>query len=264
MGYGISIFGTSNLIENNMVARFCKPIQCVWSGGGNVIAYNYVPESETVPAQWQENTISGSHGSFSHSDLFEGNYTANIGMDSTWGNNGYHVFFRNYATGRNESKDTENNLCAVTIGGWNRRNAVIGNVLLSPENMAENEYRLWSTPMDKPPRRDQPAVYKIGAFAWQLPGHADTGWDDTHPDYPGGMALTLMHRHLDFNLIENGVYDNPQNPVKALPDSLYLKNKPEFFGEYLWPPVNPFGAGHNNRITGLPAQDRYYTLEGRG
>lgn len=67
----------------------------------------------------------------------------------------------------------------------------------------------------------------------------------------------MFHKHLDFNYIEKTVYNNPENPVKTLPNSLYLDSKPAFFGNLVWPPVNPFGATHEERVMNLPAKKRY-------
>jgi hypothetical protein len=103
--YGILYSGSDCLIEDNIVRELNKPILGETAGGGNVIAYNYVDEAiiGSLTDTWQETAINMSHGSFCHSDLFEGNHTPNVGVDSTHGNNGWGVIFRNWATGRNSS-----------------------------------------------------------------------------------------------------------------------------------------------------------------
>lgn len=259
-GYGICVSGTDGLVENNIVTRLCKCLQGVVSGGGNVIAYNYVPNSETVPEDWQECVISASHGSYSHSDLYEGNFAANISSDATHGNNGSVVIFRNYVWGRNEDGKTTNNLHAIEVAGWNREHASIGNVLLSPD-LPSNSC-LWSVPatviLDDGAQGhenlQQMAVYRMGTNTWTLGQGSGTlgygNWDD-------GQAYRMFYRHLDFNYIEKTVYDHPDNPVKTLPNSLYLDSKPEFFGNFVWPPVNPFGSTHETRVMALPAKERY-------
>jgi len=259
-GYGICISGTDGLVENNIVTRLCKCIQGVVSGGGNVIAYNYAPNSETVPEDWQECVISGSHGSYSHSDLYEGNFTANLSADATHGNNGSIVFFRNYTWGRNEDGKTSRDLCAIEIAGWNREHASIGNVLLSPD--LPSNVCLWSVPAtvvlnndtQGQENLDKMAVYRLGSNTWTLGQGSGTkaydNWDD-------GQAYRMFHRHLDFNYVEKTVFDNPDNPVKTLPNSLYLDATPEFFGDFIWPPVNPFASTHETRVMNLPAKVRY-------
>ena len=57
------------------------------SGGGNVIAYNYVDNAVLWNSPgWQESAIDDSHGAFTHNDLIEGNWSPNIGSDTTHGN----------------------------------------------------------------------------------------------------------------------------------------------------------------------------------
>ena len=70
-----------------------------------------------------------------------------------------------------------------------------------------------------------------------------------------GQAESLFYRHLDFDYKTNSQYDNPSNPVKTLPDSLYLTSKPAFFGSRPWPWVNP--AGKTNKVYASPAKVRY-------
>jgi hypothetical protein len=69
-----------------------------------------------------------------------------------------------------------------------------------------------------------------------------------------GQAARLFHRHLDFDYKTKAQYDNPSNPVKTLPDSLYLTGKPAFFDKLPWPWVDPGGA---TKVYTLPAKDRF-------
>ena len=78
-----------------------KPIVLDTIGGENVIAYNYVDQAIIMGTRWQENALDGAHQTFSHFDLFEGNWAPNVGSDSTHGNAGWMTFFRNYTSGRN-------------------------------------------------------------------------------------------------------------------------------------------------------------------
>ena len=99
--YGISVAAQSSdcLVENNVVYDLNKPVVTPASGGGNVIAYNYVDDAWTrVAPHVQETTIDAGHGAFAHMDLYEGNWAAHIGTDAVWGNCGWMTFFRNYAS----------------------------------------------------------------------------------------------------------------------------------------------------------------------
>ena len=188
-----------------------------------------------------------SHGSFSHSDLFEGNYAPNIGVDSTHGNNGWGVFFRNWATGRNSSGGTDTYLRAIYVDGWNREMTSVGNVLGSPSFAPS---RLIVDPASGANPVLNSAIYILGSNAWEL----GTGRKPGADYMDDGQAARLFHRHLDFDYKTKAQYDNPANPVKTLPDSLYLTSKPAFFGTLPWPWVDPGGA---TKVYTLPAKDRF-------
>ena len=249
--YGIIYSGSECLIEDNIVRELNKPVLGETSGGGNVIAYNYVDEAviENLTNYWQETGINMSHGSFCHSDLFEGNHTPNVGVDSTHGNNGWGVIFRNYVTGRNSSGHAGTYLRAIYVDGWNREMTSVGNVLGGPS--FNPTYQILSPRNGiNPVYNNVSSIYLLGSNAWvlgsgQKPGAANM--DD-------GQAEDLFYRHLDWDKKTNSQYDNPTNPEKTLPDSLYLTAKPAFFGSRPWPWVNPAGE---TKVYTLPAKVRY-------
>jgi len=278
-GYGIQFHGTDCLIENNICDKLCKPLQGYASNGGNVIAYNYVPNTETgsfdgpYPVElisWSETAIDASHSAYSHSDLYEGNYAANISTDATQGNNGWIVFFRNHAWGQNLDQTipqipSRDNLAACNISGWNNEHASIGNVWLDPvtANLPFGA-ALWSTPDNI--NSDKMAVYSIGNMAWHIKnrnednGSGFNNWDD-------GWTFGKFFWKLDFNYAGNKIESKDSNDTVSkdtvsfdtalLPESLYLEKPPDFFIGCIWPPVNPFGASHIERAGTLPAKDRY-------
>ncbi len=78
------------------------------------------------------------HQTFSHSDLVEGNWTPTIGADTTHGNSGWMVYFRNDASGRNSlPHDTGEgapalssaNLRAAYSDALTQESSFVGNVL---------------------------------------------------------------------------------------------------------------------------------------
>ena len=236
--YGIRYHGTDLLIENNIVDMLNKPIVGVATGGGNVISHNFVPNavggtSWNTENGWQETAVNASHGAYAHSDLLEGNYAVNITTDTTWGNNGLIVYFRNHAWGRNLTAWSDGPHRAACVHGFNNDHASIGNVWLTPENAHF-------------------APYMLGYFAQAFPGADSQGHD-------GGHAAARFHRHLDFtyNAAYYGLFNNPDNQVSALPNSLFRTAAPAFFDGYTWPPVNPHESTTAGRVSGLPAQSRY-------
>jgi hypothetical protein len=251
--YGIDYQGSECLIENNVVRELNKPIVAENSGGGNVIAYNYVDEAiiESLTNDWQEAAIS-THASFCHSDLFEGNFTPNLGSDATHGNNGWIVFFRNWATGRNSSGYATTYNRAIFSDGWNREMTSIGNVLWSPD--ASVDYLLLTPSTGVNPVWNAPtSVYLLGSNAWEIGTWNKPGGDH----WDNGQAADLFYRHLDFDYSSSAQYVNPSNSVTALPPSLYLTSKPAFFGDHAWPWVDPAGTTHAERVMTLPAKARF-------
>jgi hypothetical protein len=247
--YGVSIANQSsdNLVENNVVVHLNKPILMNASGGGNVVAYNYVDGAYSVEYPgWQESSIDGNHQTFSHHDLFEGNWTVNIGSDSTHGNAGWQTFFRNYATGANDAAPAKDrgNVRAVGIDGHNRDHNVVGNVLLRPGLEANGRQAVYEC-LAPGPCMLAPAAYRLGANV----GPYD-GFDD-------GTARRTLFRHGNFDLASGRVIWDPGHPSRCLPDSLYLTRKPAFFGDLPWPWVNPLGRTAAERVGVLPAKARH-------
>ena len=213
------------------------------SGGGNVIAYNYVDNAYSVGFPgWQETAIDANHNSFSHFDLFEGNWAANLGSDTTHGNAGWQTFFRNYANGVNSAPPAPDtgNLRAVSVDGYNREHTFVGNVLVASGAKRVSESTSRAT-------LGAAAVYRIGAGSLGGPIEA---FDD-------GTALRLLFRHANFDNVSNAVVYDPAVARRDLPDSLYLTAKPAFFGSLRWPWVDPAGTP---RVGILPAKQRFDSM----
>jgi len=229
--YGIAI-GTGSsacLVENNISINNNKPIVSIASGGGNVIAYNYVDNAVIWNSPgWQENAIDDSHGAFTHHDLIEGNWTPNIGSATTHGNSGWHVHFRNYATGRNSSGNVTGNLRAVGVDAWTHESAFVGNVLRGGNVYETN-----------PSSRNGTPIFALGNN-FMFGGNWDNGyakahiWRDGNWDSVNGRTVWV-------------------SGAKTLPPSLYLASKPAFFGTRTWPWVDP----NSGTVGTLPAKARY-------
>ncbi|RPH70145.1 MAG: hypothetical protein EHM78_12495 [Myxococcaceae bacterium] len=229
--YGI-VIGTgssASLVENNISINNNKPIVSIASGGGNVIAYNYVDNAVIWNSPgWQENAIDDSHGAFTHHDLIEGNWTPNIGSATTHGNSGWHVHFRNYATGRNSSGNVTGNLRAVGVDAWTHDSAFVGNVLRGGNVYETN-----------PSSRSGTPIFALGNN-FMFGGNWDNGyakahiWRDGNWDSVNGRTVWA-------------------SGARTLPPSLYLSSKPAFFGTRTWPWVDPLSG----TVGTLPAKARY-------
>ena len=259
--YGINVSGSENLIENNVSRELNKPIVLICSNGGNVIAYNYADEAVlgALDGTWQEAAIS-SHAAFCHHELFEGNWTPNIGPDSTVGNNGWNTVFRNHCRGQNSSGHTTAYRRCIFADGWQRDLVSIGNVLSFPGNSV-NHLITAATQSDHEGNTSgigyqgisQNQIYLIGSNAWMVGDGIKRGADYVD----NGHTYSYFHRHLDYDYHSNSQYVNPSNPETQLPNSLYLQSKPAFFGSYAWPWVDPAGTSNEERVKTLPAKARY-------
>jgi hypothetical protein len=253
--YGISVNSQSSecLVENNIVVNLNKPLVTQASGGGNVIAYDYVDDAWTRAApRVQETTIDAGHAAFPHMELFEGNWGGHLGTDAVWGNSGWITFFRNYASGEQrrsrgaaESWDVE----AIGLEGRGVELNVVGNVLGTPGRGLAYEVT------SSPPGTGRAAVYRIGHRA---DGGDGTGDVDRYEDprREGSTASTLL-RHGNFDHATGTVRWDPRIPSRELPPSLYLEVKPSFFGEDPWPWVDPTGP---EKLHVLPAKRRFDDL----
>jgi len=244
--YGITLRGQSsdNLVEDNISMHLNKPMVNYCTGGGNVIAYNYVDNAYSTDFPgWEESGVDGNHGSYSVMDLFEGNWGSNIGADSTHYDSGWLTFFRNYAQGKNSSPPAPDNgnVRAVGIDGMNRNFNVVGNVLNTAGvvNGAQPIYQSVD-----PTTLDPAAIFRIGANSM---GGSYEVFDD-------GTALKTLYRHGNYDYVTNSVIWDPTNADHTLPASLYLTAKPAFFGSLTWPWVDPLGA---TKVYTLPAKARF-------
>jgi hypothetical protein len=247
-GYGLDVtFASSdNLIENNISIRFNKVINCRASGGGNVIAYNYMDDGAmNSEPTWIETGLQASHYPTPHFELFEGNYCFNMDGDFTEGNAIDITFFRNESSGlrRNTPRflfDTQSRRMAAAMKGHYWYNFV-GNVLGYAD--------MKPTPPDgwvyegAPPWPDTPIT------VWRI------GYWNQDPKALDPMVGETIIRDGNFDFVTASVHWH-QTPGFAgtLPDSLYLSAKPPFFGNNPWPWVDPLGP---TKTFALPAKARY-------
>lgn len=254
----LSSYTSETLVEDNIVVFGNKLIVGNMMGGGNVIAYNYVDNARTNHESWQEGAIDLNHQAFTHNTLVEGNWSTNITSDTTHGNAGWHVFFRNFATGQNSapiygaypytsgSPDGQYRRAAGT-DGFHREATYVGNVLHAGEGEA-----VYQVDNETGAQISAPAVWRIG---WGVDGGGGNSDD--------GTALRLLHRHGNWDIVAGAIRWDPANAVRQIPPSLYLERKPAFFGDEAWPWVEPNGQAAGERLMVLPAKARYDALSGR-
>jgi len=261
-GYGIVLgwHAADNLIENNISVTQNKVLVMRATGGGNVVAYNYLDDGYIGNnMDWQEVGANASHMTTPMYELFEGNQAFNFDADNTWGNSIYLTIFRNHFPGVRRSGDPATRwnyqYNTYATGAGRRQGAVpmsnvscraaglmeghwwysfIGNVLGGPGVTALTKYEICTPPWS-------------GSPVWKL-GYNPERWD-AQAD-PKVLSTVIRDGNYDYVTKQVHWAGGP----KALPKSLYLTSKPAFFGSSPWPWVDPIGSLH---LHTLPARARF-------
>lgn len=251
-GLVISKYSSDNLIENNIVWRMNKVMVMQSSGGGNVIAYNYMDDGHIKSnLSWMESGINASHMVGSHMELFEGNQSFSYDAEHDWGSPIYITVFRNHLTGKRRStpprdrtpdpslqfpSDQFRRTVGLSSGAW--WHTLMGNVLgyagMSPAPAKGFKYE------DAYPWSNDPSpMWRIGVG------------NNMGPADPKVVSTLLRGGNYDY-VTDEVHWENL--PPQALPDSLYLTSKPAFFGTCTWPWVDPTGQ---TKVHTLPARARF-------
>jgi hypothetical protein len=263
--YGINLNAATSecLVVDSIVVFMNKLIQTNACGPGNVIAYNYVDNTSANGGAWMDGAVNGSHQSFSHHLLVEGNWSANIGCDTTHGNSGYMAFLRNYAHGRSTGYSNSTNRRAANSDGWQREMAFLGNVLATAAGGTYQQTAAVS---------GSPTIWSIGQNVWgagddydaqttypprNSMSYSGTTWDGRQPTFTT-KARDKLWRHGNWDSVNASIVDwNAGYPDREIASSFFLLAAPPFFGANRWPWVEPTGATAADRLGTLPAKARY-------
>jgi hypothetical protein len=278
---------SDTLVENNIAWDAGKAIVMRASGGGNVIAYNYLDDifiSDPWYLDFIESGANSSHQTTPHFELFEGNQSFNFDSDTTHGNAFNIVAFRNHLTGLRRSAarplptfgaitsvDNHDGHGPRTIAlsdafpracvrptAHDYTFSFVGNVLGfagMPLAVAGTTTQQTTALYDM--EQNDVQDYVLGM--WML--GSDTGGNWQAPVDLDVINSTLRDGNYDFvthqqrwHGIGRGVspFAAPSNSI--LPASLYLTAKPTFFGTNAWPWVTPESA---TKTATLPARARF-------
>jgi hypothetical protein len=264
---------SENLVENNIMWNGNKVVVMQASGGGNVVAYNYMDDAwgATYPSQPEAGANAG-HYTTPHMELLEGNYTHKYDADSYWGNSIDITVFRNWLSGLRAgwgwlATYTSGGYPYADYGGLTGRNAVDILAYNYRQNLVGNVLGMAGQTLLPLYNKGGVTLGAQAAFAFETLNNT-AGW-------PGNLGLVSMwvigadqadqrlNSNGSWNWVANtyqtqlrdgnwdwvtktqtwlgigGTQSNPLGTPKSIPNSLYLTSRPAFFGSNTWPWVDP-------------------------
>jgi len=236
-----------NLVEDNICNNGgASAIQFGDSTGANscnVVAYNYVVNTNS--GFWD---ISFNHSPHNMLNLAEGNVIDNYKDDGYFGSSSHNTLFRNRINQYLELKHFSNY--------YNIVGNVLGTVGFS------NAYETTTVNYSNNP------IYALGYP--NIGNHSYTGTfaATNPPDYgangpnltdPENQTLDLnvratILRHGNFDYFNNSTIWDSTITDHTIPNSLYLPDKPSWFGNLPWPPIGP---DRTPMVGQIPAQCRF-------
>ena len=263
---GLNCGASDNLIENNVMWNGNKNIVVRATGGGNVVAYNYMDDAYgSYYPNAPEGGLNAGHYTTPHMELLEGNYSHNYKGDSFWGNSIYITVFRNHLSGIRAARPPLDKYkygtspymdlkgrTAVDIQAHSDDTNLVGNVLgfLGQSLLSYNHdgysyaQTAWSyETLGRFPNKGEVTMWSIGS-------RQAGGWTWVPTTYQTQLRegnWDWVTRSQRWHGIGGAVGSSTPQPI---PNSLYLTAKPAFFGSNPWPWVNP----SNGAVSTLPGQ----------
>jgi hypothetical protein len=266
-GYMLSVdyAASDNLIENNIMWNGNKVIVMRASGGGNVVAYNYMDDAWIgYYPHSPEAGLNAGHYTTPHMELLEGNYSFNYKGDSYWGNSIDITVIRNWLSAMRAAHPPLNNYsatypdgCVYRYGDYINRFAVDVLAYSYNTNFVGNVLGM--------PNQQLLAGYNTKCF-----GSVQTGWAyENFSSFPTNNMVIMWNMGGDQShtaignwgwvadtyqtQLRNGNWDWVTKTQKwhgigaadgsvasqSIPNSLYLNSEPSFFGNNPWPWVDP-------------------------
>ena len=269
-GYLLSVnYGASdNLIENNVMWNGNKNIVMRATGGGNVVAYNYMDDSYGGQyPNMPEAGLNAGHCTTPHMELLEGNYSHNYKGDSFWGNSIYITVFRNHLSGLRAARPPLNTYksgvypymdlqgrTAVDILAHSDYTNLVGNVLgfegQSLLSYRQGGYSYAQTGWKYEELGGFASIRKGEVTMWSIGAQQSGGWTWVPTTY----KTQLRQGNWDWVTRSQRWHgiggEAGSGTPQEIPNSLYLTAKPAFFGANPWPWVNP----SNGAVSTLPAK----------
>jgi len=259
----------SSLFEDNILVEQFPHIE-VNASTGNVFGYNYCHDSTIQGVVGC--SINSNHGAHSSYNLYEGNISPKFQADGYHGSSSHDTLFRNWLHGTSDK--TQLFWICVNLNRFTRNYSIVGNVLGSKGHpwIYDNDNKGYGY--------DQHLIYSLG-----MPNMGNGGfngvaqpskgkpWADWAGILAGGKgpgpggfqeldldvrATTILKGN--YNYKHEAVPANEALSGAGLPKSLYLSEKPAWFGSLAWPAFGPDTTFENNKI---PAQARFEALKAK-
>ena len=271
-GAGILFGGCSFcLIEDNVLVEQFPHVE-VNGTSGSVVAYNFCHDSAVFMGHdgMLGCSIDSNHGPHCSFNLYEGNVAQRFQCDGYHGSASHDTAFRNWFHGTSER--TDQFWICVNLNRFTRHYSIVGNILgrkgsaweyaVGPVGFSYEKHYIYS--LGYPNMGNGWANGKTAQLSQGKP------WEDwqkvmagqPHPG-PGGFqeldldvpATTILKGN--FNYADNRVPESESLGSATLPRSLYLKERPAWFGDLNWPPFGPDADFEKNKI---PAQVRFEAM----
>ena len=258
-----------NLIEDNISydGGFPGIILGDYKGGcaGNVIAYNFVYNTNTGYANTAGMDISVSHGPQNIMNLVEGNIASGYGSDGYHGSSSHNTALRNWFTATHPY--CTGNLIAVNIGRWNPYFSLIGNILGTSAFSSNGLYM-----PEKGFGYSDQVIYKLGYPNMGNNSFKGSWGPSDPPSYVGQSETGGKLQEFDLNvrntIIIHGNFDyknktiiwDPSLSDRKIPSSYFRRTRPEYFGKLTWPPFDPAsppGEFNDANLSRIPAGYRF-------
>ena len=262
---------SSCLIQDNIVADTFPDME-INNSTGNVFAYNFC-DDKAVQGDLLGSAIDSNHGAHGSFNLYEGNFAPRFQCDGYHGSASHDTAFRNWFHGT--STLTDQYWICINLNRFTRYYNVVGNILgrkgyawlyqVEPVGFAYDKHFIyclgypgmgngWSNGKTAQPSKGQYwEDWEKMLAAAPGGGPGPNGFQELDLDVP---ATTILKGN--FNYKDNAVPESESLKGAKLPNSLYLKNKPAWFGNLNWPPFGPDTDFENHKI---PAQVRYETMQ---
>lgn len=244
-GYGVWVFAQSadTLVENNICYHLNSGVMLECAGAGNVVAYNYLHRfwgSDFPDTDWAHGGLS-THGAHAFMNLFEGNDTDSFSGDFYWGSASHNTVFRN-AAGMNIKTLNGRQMLAIIGFRADAKNYYMNAV----GNVFGHDGCKGLVEVPKIENYNQPIVWRLG---YKAPSSAGVTEDPK-------VGQTIL-RHGNYDHIGKQTIWDASIPGRVLPPSLYLAEKPAFFGAHKWPAIGP---DLTPMVNTLPARERFLKI----